>query len=144
MRHDLAVSVADSIVAHSFAAPVGKATDVSVRPWVRLSIHPTERTPHVSELVWGGSNGMYGGFEGPIGEERKAAIVHAITQKARRGQLSTDIDHRVLLLQDRMMGIPGSTLDAAVSAVPTEVRQAFDEIALVSTYNDGSCYRVLT
>jgi hypothetical protein len=141
-RRALAGAVANLIVSRSpRAADLPTLTDVSVHPYVSLSIHPSERSANVSELVWGGSNSLYGGFEGPVNQEQREVIQAAVTSKAAKGQLSSDLDHRVLLLQDKMFGIEPFVFNDAVTTLPREVVASFDEIVLVSSFNAGRCIR---
>ncbi len=141
-RRALAATVADLIVSKSVrASDLPTLTDVSVYPYISLRIHPSEGEANVSELVWGGSNSMYGGFEGPVNQEQREVIQAAVTSKAAKGQLSSDLDHRALLLHEMMFGIEPSVFNEAIATLPRAVAASFDEIVLVSTSNEGRCIR---
>jgi hypothetical protein len=141
-RRVLAATVAHLIVSRTQSrTKPATLTDVSVRPYVGLSIHPSETSSEISELVWGGSNSLYGGFEGPVNEEQRGVIQAAVLSKAAKGQLSGHLDHRVLLLHERMFGVEPAVFHEAIDALPREVVASLDEIVLVSTSNDGRCVR---
>jgi hypothetical protein len=137
-RRALAEKVAAKIMSVAPHLEPGEPGDCSQPPEIRLWIRRSYRDRDPG-LVFGLMSGLYDGWEGAILREQVGAVRSAIEAKAIRRQADgQDISWRVLILDDRMLGITPEALDLAIKEIPEAALEAFDEIALVSQYNGGS------
>lgn len=139
-RAQLARVVAERIIEAAATLEVGQTADCSVATQtasVDLSIFRGSGQESRLQLGVSGWPAIWE-FE----DRYVDAVVDAVRSKTVRGQMaSSEFDHRVLLLHDRMPGVGHAAVEKAVRQLSDETLDAFDEIYLIDTYEPGRCLR---